>query len=146
MLDEIDKAILQDRITARARINGPAVGDYILFPTGELERFSHDWVDGLQTSPGGSFYLFNTGSASFSGGLNPSTPRDAMQLTDTKLPGEFWFFHHDRAGAGRGVYFTIECRLFKTTANYDGFLGHDWVSPRITELKSLITNPTTIGA
>lgn len=120
--DERDAELLAKRVHERDAITSPRIGDYIRFPSGELERFSSGWVDGLQTSPGGSFYLCHNGAASFSGSLNPSTPRDKITLTSETLPGSFWFFHHDLPGAGRGVYFDIPCRVYTTTADYTGFI------------------------
>jgi len=134
-LDAIDQEIIRKLIITRDQIGKPRIGDYVRFPTGQLERFSHDWGDGLQTSAGGSFFLCTNGGASFSGGLNPCTPADKLKLTNATLPGSFWIFHHDIAGAGRGVYFKIPCRVFITTAAYDGFLGKDFCSHEIDALK-----------
>lgn len=122
-LDDVDQQILKQRIAIRDRIIRPRVGDYVRFPSGELERFSHDWDDGLQTSPSGSFFLCPNGQASFSGGLNPIMRADKLNLSGLALPGSFWFFHHDWPGAGRGVHFKILCRVYTTTAPYEGFLG-----------------------
>lgn len=134
-LDAIDQEIIRKCIIARDQIGEPRIGDYVRFPTGELERFSHDWGDGLQTSPSGSFFMCNNGGASFSGGLNPCTPADKLEQTDANLPGTFWIFHHNVAGAGRGVYFKIPCRVYLTTASYGGFLGKDFCSHEIEALK-----------
>ncbi len=121
-LDAIDTGIIGKLSALRDKIAGPRVGDYVRFPCGKLERFSYNWGDGLQTSPGGSFHLCSNGKASFSGGLNPSTPRDNLTLTDEMKPGGFWIFHHDIAGAFRGVDFDLPCRVFETTATYEGFI------------------------
>lgn len=128
-LDPIDSKLLAARIAARNAIQKPLVGDYVYFKSGQLERFSHDWGDGLQTSPGGSFYLFESGRASFSGGLNPATPLQELKVSSATLPGSFWIFHHGIAGAHRGVYFDIPCNVFLTTAEYTGFLGDTFKSP-----------------
>lgn len=136
--DDIDEQIKLARIAARDRIERPRIGDYVRFPTGQLERLSHDWGDEFQTSPSGSIYLHEKGLGSFSGGLNPSTPLDKMKLTNKHLPGNFWFFHHDCAGAGRGVYFHIPCRVYFTTADYTGFLGKDFQSAEIHALNQPI--------
>jgi hypothetical protein len=124
-LDAKDQEILNNRIEAREQISGPRIGDYVRFPSGELERFSHDWRDSLQTSPpySGEVYLLASGNGSFSGGLNPSIPVESLTLTEEFLPGKFWFFHHNTPGAGRGVYFSIPCRVYSTTTIYNGFLG-----------------------
>lgn len=122
-LDTIDQDLLAAIVALREQLQGPRIGDCVLFASGQLERFSHQWPDGMQTSPKGSFYLSGSGRGSFSGGLNPATPTGALKLTPVSLHGEFWFFHHGRPGAGRGVYFQIPCRVFRTAAPYTGFLG-----------------------
>lgn len=123
--DAIDQEILDKRLAARELIDRPRTGDFVRFPTGEIERFSHDWEDAFQTSPihAGSFYLHDHGQGSFSGSLNPAIPADSLSLTDEKKDGEFWFFHHGHAGAGRGVRFSIPCRVYETTAKYEGYLS-----------------------
>jgi hypothetical protein len=135
-LDEQDRDILAHCFAARDKLTEPCMGDYVLFPTGELERFSNDQRAGLQTSPSGSFYLSRSGYGSLScGALNPSTPRDALRCTDIRLPGKFWFFHHSVAGPGRGVYFEIPCRVFTTSASYTGFLGTTFSCSHIQAMK-----------
>lgn len=142
-LDRRDQEILAECMKAREAIAGPRMGDYVLFPTGELERFSHNWGDELQTSPSGSFFLHASGEGGFSGGLNPSTPANKLSLMISKtLPGTFWFFHHGFAGAGRGVYFEIPCRVYTTTAEYGGFLGKDFISERTAGLKRMLVAGT----
>ena len=47
-LDAIDQEIIRKLIIARDQIGKPRIGDYVRFPTGQLERFSHDWGDGLR--------------------------------------------------------------------------------------------------
>ena len=137
-LDSIDQSYLEKAALLRSQIQGPDIGDYILFPTGELERLSHDWGDGYQTSPGGSFFLYANGHSSLScGGLNPLVPTDSIEeITGAALQGSFWFFHHGSAGAGRGVYVDSACRVFKTSSPYTGFLGKDFQNPELEPLKA----------
>lgn len=118
--DNRDCNILEVARIVREGFDGPRCGDFILFPTGELERFSYDWGEEMQTSADGSFYLGLSGRASFSGALNPATPKAQMKRLAVSLPGAFWFFHHDEPGAGRGVACTLECRVFRTSARYEG--------------------------
>lgn len=134
-LDPIDQELVALRIKAREKITKPLVGDFVLFPTGELERISHDWDDVMQTAPSGSIHLYRSGYGSFSGGLNPPIPVESLEQLAVSLPGEFWLFHHDRSGAGRAVYFDIPCRVFKTTAPYQGYLGKDFQSKKTEALK-----------
>lgn len=134
-LDARDQEILAEIFERRAAFTLPCMGDYVVFPGGQLERFSSDYSDRIQTSPSGSFYLTSSGFGSLgSGGLNPSIPRSTITPTDATLPGTFWFFHHGIGGAGRGVYFDIPCRVYKTSAKYEGFLSKVFACPRIAAL------------
>lgn len=140
--DAIDEAIKTERFAEHEQIEQPRLGDYVLFPTGELERFSCNLGDGIQTSPDGAFYLSGNGGVSFGGSLNPPTPRDKLDLTDQSLPGSFWFFHHGSVGAGRRVNFQIPCRVYSTTAQYQGYLGKDFQCKEIEALKRQLQNRT----
>lgn len=86
-LDHIDQQILDAAVALRDQIEGPRIGDFVLFPTGQLERFSHDWGDGgIQTSPGGSFFLSRSGHGSLScGGLNPCIPAESLAIAPAVL-------------------------------------------------------------
>lgn len=132
-LDERDAEILGGLRAAWLGIDGPRVGDYVRFAdtpagTGRLHRFSadHRWsvedvaehpglVDGLQTSPGGSFHLGPSGHMSMSGSLDRTVPRATITDTGETRLGSAWFFHHDRAGAHRGVDVRVPCRIYATT-------------------------------
>lgn len=116
--DEKDETILRERVAGWKRVEGPRVGDYIVFSDGVTHRFSHDWGDGLQTSESGSFY-FGNGYMSFSGGLNPCVPREAIRDSGRTRPGHAWFFHHGFAHAHSGVYVEIDCRVYETALASD---------------------------
>lgn len=124
--DAQDQAIVKQRQLHRARCKQPLIGDFVRFPTGEVERFSEHWGESLQTSPSGSFYLSESGEAQFGGASHPATPLDQLDATENWLPGAFWIFHHNHRGPGRAVYFKIPCRLFLTSAPYSGYLGASW--------------------
>lgn len=136
-LDEQDRQILAQTRAAREAIAGPRIGDYVRFPTGELERFSKNLVAGVQTSPSGAFFICGNGEASLScGGLNPPISREALELYEEQvLYGSFWFFHHGRAGAGRRVDVKLPCRIFTTSEPYKGFLGEEFKSKEIAEMQ-----------
>lgn len=108
------------------------------FPCGRVERFSHDWGDSFQTSPGGAFYLSGDSLSLSCGGLNPATPKAALYLLNIEIPGSCWFFHHGRSGASRGVYFNVPCRVFQTDARYDGFLGDAFIGQSTREAQAAI--------
>ena len=83
-LDELDRVILAMRLAQRDAVATPRLGDFVRF-SDRLERISHDWGDTVQTSEGGSFYLAEGGHASFSGGLNPSVPKERLRKTEEIL-------------------------------------------------------------
>lgn len=115
--DETDHELLDKRVKARDAIIGPRLGDYVLFNDGIYGRFCHDWGEDIQWCPGGSFHLFSGGGCSYSGGLNSAILKSGLKPIDKTKLGSFWFFHHDLAGASRGVYFKIPCRVFEV--DYD---------------------------
>lgn len=123
--DAKDDEIRAVRMAERDAIDRPRRGDYVRFPTGEVERFSNEFGTALQTSPiwAGSFHLHAGGVSSFSGSLNPPIPADSLTLTTERMDGKFWFFHHGETGAHRGVYFAMPCRVYETTAPYHGFVS-----------------------
>ncbi len=115
--------LLENRTAMRDEHPGPRVGDYVLFPDDmprdgkyerQVERFSHDWEDALQTSPGGSWYLGN-GYASFSGSLNRSIPKVRLEDTGEVRLGSFWFFSNDHARAHNGIDVQAPCRVYRYT-------------------------------
>jgi hypothetical protein len=119
--DDRDREILKEREQLFNDVQGPRVGDFLRVPNGML-RLTHDWGDSIQTTVSAkhpchgdaSFYL-SDGYASFSGSLDPAIPKDSLRDTGETAEGSFWFFHHDFAGADRGVHFRIPCRIFERT-------------------------------
>lgn len=96
----------------------PRVGDWVIFADGTERRISYrwhdgaDWDGGCQTSDGGSYHLGRHG-VSMSGSLFSPVPTDSLTLTDERRPGACWVFHHDLAGADRGVTFYPEWRVYR---------------------------------
>jgi hypothetical protein len=117
--DERDEEILRAREAIFNRVAGPRVGDFLRTADGVL-RFTHDWGDSIQTTVrakhpcygDASFYL-SDGYASFSGSLDPAIDKKILIDTGETMPGSFWFFHHDHAGAERGVSCSMICRVFE---------------------------------
>jgi len=118
--------ILAERIAAYDKIEGPRVGDYLDFPepqprgyegnTASSFRIAHDWGDTVQPAScggdTGSFY-FSVGSMSYSGGLTPGILKSRLEATGQHRSGSLWFFSENIAGAGRGVYFQAQFRVFR---------------------------------
>jgi hypothetical protein len=123
--DSRDAEILTKCEQAFKQVDGPRVGDFLRTADGFL-RFTHDWGDDIQTTVkashpchgDASFYL-SDGYASFSGSLDPAISKSKLRDTGEGIEGSFWFFHHGFAGAGRGVYFRIRCRVFEMLESED---------------------------
>lgn len=133
-LDETDQLIF-DRIKAAWENQTEIkVGDFIRFKNGELARVAYIWPDGIQPSAdkyGSSFSVsvykgLKDGIAcdraymSFSGGLYNIIPFEKLKLTDEKIDGSCWFFHHDLLGAHRGVYTNISCQVWECDKESNG--------------------------
>lgn len=113
-LDERNQAIAAETIAARESLSDrPRIGDFVLMPSGQMQRCAHGWDDGMQTCDGGSFHVSRSGNASMSGSLHGSQLWEYFQPTEETKPGRFWFFSHGMAGAGRGVDFWMPCRVYK---------------------------------
>jgi hypothetical protein len=111
---------LQKNLAIRARIQaafdvraGLRVGDFARWPNGEIRRCSHSWGETMQTSKTGSFYMGESGFASFSGALQPAQLKEFFKPTEEVMDGEFWCFSEGIVGAGRAWYFTLPCRVFR---------------------------------
>ena len=96
-----------------ARTGRPRVGDYLRLQDGSLKRFCNDTGDGQQTTYIGSFHIGNSASVSYSGGLDSPMMWERFKPTSETTKGRFWFFSHDRAGAGRGVDVFLPCRIYE---------------------------------
>jgi hypothetical protein len=111
-LDERDQQIFEEIRVKWMSVPGIRVGDFALWPNGHLRRICYDLGDRFQTTKGGSFYT--TGSdTSYSGTLQPAVPADFFVQTNEMRDGEFWFFSHRIAGAGRGKYIMLPCRVYR---------------------------------
>lgn len=117
--DAKDLEIFQERYRARRELNEILVGDRIVDQEDNKRIVSMIHDDSVQTSKGGSMHVFRSGKADFSGGLDPSRPRNLFVSTDewNMVPG-FWFFSHGSSGAHRGVYFSMRVRVWR----YEGML------------------------
>lgn len=101
---------LQTRIENYAKIEGPVMGDWVLFSDGTSRRISHIWEKDkqpsrIQTSDGNGygFHMFSDGHCSYSGNLYSPVDFSKFKLTRAKRIGLIWFFSQDHPGADRGV-------------------------------------------
>lgn len=120
-LDPNDTLILRQRQVQRDFINGPIVGDFVRMLDGSTRRFTHEYDDALQTTVGGthpcardqSFFLHRNGYAEFSGSLDPSIAKSTLRRCSDRMPGRFWFFHHDEVRAHNGVHVMVDCAVWE---------------------------------
>ena len=113
-LDDENKLIAADILANwNARIGKPRVGDFLRMANGSLKRFCNDTGDGQQTTKGGSFSISRGAGVSYSGGLDSPIMWERFKPTYEAQKGRFWFFSHDRAGAGRGVDVFLPCRIYE---------------------------------
>lgn len=110
---------------------GPRIGDYINLPDGQQTTITHIWEDGqIQTGNRGSCHLTKSGYISRSGSLDTGLKAEDIQPTTETKKGLIWSWHQNLSGGGRGVYFNITFKVYKTVkgANLDG-------CPEVKELK-----------
>jgi len=93
----------------------PRVGDFLQNADGSFVRFCNITKTYAQTTTAlkESYYVGPTGCASYSGGLDPGVDLELLALSLKMKRGQFWFFHHGRAGGGRGVKITLPCRIWQ---------------------------------
>lgn len=122
-LDQQDHDIACRRLLKFDAVNGPRVGDYVIFADGKERRISyiygHDWEEayqGAQTSDGGSWY-FDEGYCDFSGALYPLVKLTTLTRTNEIKMGSVWIFHHNYHTAGNGVDFEIPFRVYKCSVS-----------------------------
>lgn len=134
-LDEQDKEYLNKSQQNYLKHDEIMVGDYVIFKDDTLRRVSHIWKDDnnnpsdIQTTDvnnkdwnsgnGGSYYLYENGYMSFSGGLYPAIPVKLFEKTDEFKSGQVWFFHHDYACRDNGVYTEMNFKVWKVNKNKD---------------------------
>lgn len=118
--------ILRECLQDRQKTVKPLLGDFVLFPSGEIERICSNLDSEVQTIDKGSFYLSPNGGGSYSGCLNPPIKTSSLALTENMRPGSFWFFSGGTWRAHKGVYFEVPVRIFTTTETYNGYDRSHW--------------------
>jgi hypothetical protein len=129
--DERDAALVAEWRELFDARPGVRVGDVVLCSDGRFTRVTHVWgdepEDTVQTLDGfglgGSFafggmrpgYLvpWTGAGCSYSGGLWTGYRQEELTDTGETLEASAWIFHHNLAGAGRGVDFTMPFRVFR---------------------------------
>lgn len=114
--DEVDEALLLERVKRRSTIQGPRVGDFCILKSGEVRRFTHHHGDRLQTTVAGedgSFYFAASGLLDYSGSLDRAIPLTALKAMPGLREGRCWWFSRDLPRAGHGVTALIPCRVYE---------------------------------
>jgi len=106
--------IIANLTEARNKRNDILVGDYLEMPDGSITRVTYCHDDCIQDGGGSeSFFLFPSGNASYSGGLNSGKPIDKIKFTGQTKKALFWIFSNNWSGANRGFYFYIDVKIWK---------------------------------
>jgi hypothetical protein len=114
-----NEELLLDRTIKYDKDTSPRVGDFLLLPNGEYDRFTYKGGNHLQTGGiCGSYYLGN-GYETYSGSLDRGIKLVDIEFADNFKTGKVWFFNHDIARAHNGVYFEIKQRVYKLKHNAD---------------------------
>lgn len=103
IIDTIDSEIILKRSNLyNKKWCEPRVGDVVI-RDGYHFRIAKIWFGEsfqmtLKDDPG-SFYLNDSGEASYSGGLGENFPLGRLVLTNVVLDGDFWIFRHNKMRA-----------------------------------------------
>lgn len=116
--DARDLEILRESMALYDLLEGPRVGDFVVFKDGVVRRVSYVWrwpdaVHYVQTSQPGTAPYLGEGYASFSGSLYQSVPADSLSLAEEKREGLVWFFHHGFPEAHMGVTCVASFRVYR---------------------------------
>ena len=95
----------------------PKQGEFMEAPDGTLRRIAHVWHtdDGMiewQPVSGNGSYFMGQGYMSMSGSLE-SSERHQYEPTDRTHPASAWTWHRGWSGAGNGVNFIVNVRVWK---------------------------------
>ncbi len=122
-LDERDSNLAELAEFHRRAAEGaiPMQGDLLRYSCGYERRVAHAYTDGVQPASWGgqgSHYIApGSGHSSYSGALNGIVYNVHLTLAiEVRSAQRFWFFHHDSAGAGRGVDCMIPVRVWDVDA------------------------------
>jgi hypothetical protein len=94
----------------------PAMGDWVELEDGRFERITvHLGENTLQVGGtfGGSFYIYDNGRCSYSGGCGDPIKREEIVPTDNYKEGQCWLFSDNWPGANRGVYNILRFKVWK---------------------------------
>lgn len=114
--DARDEELREKGLTFWSGVHGPRVGDFVILADGTHSRISTKTPTHFQLSEprfGASFH-WTWWYCSYSGGHKPVLhPLASLEPTGETRDGNVWVFHHDIAGAHRGVHCMIPCRVYR---------------------------------
>lgn len=106
--------IVSKLIEARNKRPDILVGDFLRMPDGSMSRVTYCYDDGVQDGGGsGSFFLFPSGQASYSGGLNGCKSFDKINPTNETKPALFWTWSRGCSGANRSFHFYADVKIWQ---------------------------------
>ena len=97
----------------------PFVGDVIHLPDNKMVYICHVWDTNVQTTQGGSFSAFSSGSMSYSGGLDSGVKREDLVESDEQDFCACWFPEGGRLRAHSAIYAKIKVRVWKVKEDAD---------------------------
>lgn len=104
----------QDAIRKRTEV---AQGDWLLTLDGSYERITVASSSSKYIQIGGYFgssvYINSNGRGSYSGGCGRQLETAAIQPTPDYKPACCWLFHEGSSGAGRGVNYVLDFKVWK---------------------------------
>ena len=113
------QTLFDERVKEYNKIKGPREGDWVKHLDGKYTRITYIWhfdnePNHIQTGGyyGGQFHL-NWRHISYSGGLDPGIPETTLKLTRETKEGRVWLFKDGFWGAGRGVDFDMDFRVYE---------------------------------
>jgi hypothetical protein len=106
--------IVNELIEARNKRTDILVGDFLRMPDGSMSRVTYCHDGGVQDGGGSSsFFLFPSGQASYSGGLDGCKPFDKIKPTNETKPALFWTWSKGWAGANRSFHFYTDVKIWQ---------------------------------
>jgi len=121
-LDDDDQRYLDTLTTSRAQLDGPQVGDYVVYADDVTHRIgtlttATDGTPLVETYEDGSFHLDETGygSAEPLTTVVPTLPVDQLTDSGDTLAADFWIWRHGKHHAGNGIDIQTPVRIWTTS-------------------------------
>ena len=93
--DERDWAIANQMLTRRAQLTGFLLGDWVQLSENVYLRISVDWGEEVSLTYFGSFFLLETGEATYPGNSTEKVLKSRLRTSNLTKEGNFIFSHHN---------------------------------------------------